>query len=77
MSDMKPPTPAMIRLLREIEQHPVMMASVNKRTLTALAARRLVEILHSEWFRSAKHWQLKHWHLTDEGWRVLAEHGER
>ena len=67
---MKPPTPAMIRLLREIERQPVTMASADRRTLTALATRCLVGIPAGERMPYSR----ARWHITDAGRRVLAEH---
>ena len=67
---MNPPTPAMIKLLREIERQPVTMASADRRTLTALATRCLVGILAGERMPYSR----ARWTLTDEGRRVLAEH---
>ena len=77
---MKPPTPAMIRLLREIERQPVTIASAErmplcatfpafKQTLAALAKRCLVGILDGERMPCSR----ARWHITDEGRRVLAE----
>ena len=69
---MKPPTPAMIRLLREIERQPVTMASADKRTLKALHSRgligRAVVFLGSHFDPEPRY------SITYAGRRVLAEH---
>ena len=68
---MRPPTPAMIRLLREIEQQPVTMNCVDRETVIALFARGLAVIPGREAFLP---YEQKTWHITDAGRRVLAEH---
>ena len=66
----KPPTPAMIQALREIERKHLPVFAVNRRTLLALAERRLVEIPRVEQLPYSR----APCHITDEGRRVLAEH---
>ena len=71
---MKPPTPAMIRLLREIERQPVTMASADRRTMKALHRRGWIgwDVM----FLGTHFDPEPRYSLTPAGRRVLAEHGQ-